>query len=268
MPHVGFYNVRGDRFEFRDDDENLILQDMRKTRDFGLGNTPIQHIGGTGLDSAWGEVYAQAQSALRAFVPKADLEPNAQASRDIPVGTAQQMVTQSEVSTEDFKRRNNDERSIWYGIMGDAIQATYTPERIARIGIDGTDHLVQLWGSSMPRLDYVVSESPPFTGLDEQRQKAWDSALQVVQTLGPEALESWAQFHNVPRSVVRNLQKMIQAKQQEAEQAQAQAVAAGGAPGGQGLPTPGAGAEAQQPGPGAPTNAGPTSAGIPSAAAA
>lgn len=260
MPSTGIYNGNGDRFEFRDDDENVMFEDMTLRQKYG--ESIVQHIAGTGLDDGWMPVYQSVQNKLLSDLSKADLEPTQQASRDIAVGTAQLMVQQSEVANEDFIRRSNLELSIYYGVRDDYIRATYTPERLRRLNIDGADQLIQVWGDTMPSFDYVVTETPDFTGIDEQRAKSWDAAMQVVAQFGPEALEPWAAFHNVPRSVVRSLQKMFAERQAAAEAA----MMGGVVPGGEGSPLP---AGVGGAGPGAmPNDGGPNAVGMEPAAVA
>jgi len=167
------------------------------------------------------------------------------------------MVQQAEISTEDFIRRCNHELGMWYGVVEDGIRATYTPERLARLNIDGTDHLIELWGESLPYFDYVITETPDFTGLDELKQKSWDSAMAAVAQFGPGVLEVWGQFHNTPRSVIRGIQKFLESQQ----------APTGEAPGVQGMPSPPG--MAVPGGPGAPpVNNGATPAGMAPAAVA
>lgn len=265
MSSVGYYNAHGDRFEFRDDDENVIFQDMSKTQ---YGPPTFEHVDGTGLDAGWMPVYQTLQGALLSFRPKADITPKPGETRNVPVGTTEMQIQQSETTTEDFLRRVNQERGMWYGVVADGIIATYTPERISRLAIDGTDHLIEAWGDALPNMDYVVQDSPPFTGLDKARADAFPALMNAytqAATMGLDplaAVQLFGEMSNVPRSSIRKFVKLVQESQAAAEE---QAAMMGGAPGGM---DPAAGSS-EGLGNGAPLNdTGTTAAGIPSAVAA
>jgi hypothetical protein len=245
MPTVGFYNVRGARFEFRDDDENLILQDMTKTRNYGP--SPLEHIAGTGADPEGIPVWNMINNSLVRYRPQADIEPIYGQANDANVGTVQAQIQQAETTTADFVRRRNDELSMAYGVYDDYLSATMTPDELHRLNIDGVDVLIRAWGTSLPNYDYVVSETPEFTGISAEKSKAWDAAMQTGIQLGPEALDAWAQFHNVPTTVVRSIKKLFADKQAAQQQMT-------GEPGPQGQGQP-AGMTPGGPGPGLPMGA-------------
>lgn len=238
VPSVGFYNANNERFEFRDDDENVIFRDDHKLGKYAPG-ARVEHVDGTGLDAGWGPVYQSVQGALLSFRPKADISPKPGETRDVPVGTTELQVQQSETTTEDFIRRLNMERGMWYGVVGDAIQATYTPERIARLNIDGTDHLIEVWGDALPNLDYVVQDSPPFTGLEKAKADAFPALMNAytqAQQMGVDpiaAVTLFGEMANIPRSSIRKFTKLLQESQQKVEEA---AMMGMGAPGGNGVP--------------------------------
>jgi hypothetical protein len=267
MPQTGYYNANGDRFEFRDDDEIVIFRDMKKTREYG--EAAITQVDGTGLDPEFNAVYSHAQNALRSFVNKADLAPNPEATRDIPVGSAQIQVQESEVATEDFIRRCNEARSIFRGCLDDYIRASYTPERIRRLNIEGADQLVRLWGDALPGFDYTVTEMRDFTGLDEAKAKAIPALMQAAQeatALGLDPIgmvELHGEANSIPPSMVRKFVKLMTEAQEKAAEA---ALTGQVPPGGAGGPLPG---EGQPPG-AAPDamNVGPTAEAIPAEAAA
>lgn len=269
MPMTGFYNSAGDRFEFRDDDEFVIFEDQSKTSKYGPA--ALQQINGTGLDPEWGIVYQNAQGALRSFVNKADLAPTPQASRDIAVGTAQQMVKESEVATEDFIRRCNEARSIFRGCLDDYIRSSYTPERLRRINIEGIDQLQKFWGDALPGFDYTVSEMRDFTGLDEAKAKAIPALLQAFSEATSVGLDPVAYIElvgdstGIPKSQVRKFVKLItEMIEKQAEMAIDPTTGQPLPPGGQGPPMQGDGMP-----PGAEMEAtGATDAGNPLAAAA
>ena len=252
MPEQGINNAQRKRFEFRNDDNNQMFMDLSKLAQYGFQKPELYN--GTGLDPAWGAVRGMVNQNLTRYRPVADIGMTEGRAADVPVGTTEARVEQSETSTADFIRRTNQELSMFYGVVADYIAATYTPERLARVNIDGADILLNLEGDDLPNYDFVVSETPDFTGIEKERSQAWDSALstamQIAQTMGPQAvapaIEAWGQFHSVPKTVIRSIQKMF-AEQQAATEAEAVIPPA---PGGQGPPNmeaPGAGVDQSGP---------------------
>lgn len=225
MPEVGINDFRRKRFEMRNDQQNIAFRDHTKSK---YGELKIEQFSTVGLDPNWGAVRQVVNTNLTRYVPKGDIGLTEGDSKNIPVGTVELVQQQGEVATNDFIRRCNQELSMFYGVVEDYICATYTPERISRLNIDGADILLSLSGQDLPNFDYVVAETPEFTGIDKEKSQAFDSAMQIASTMGPEALDAWGQFHNVPRSVIRSIQKLFADKAAEAQAA----MEAGAAPGG------------------------------------
>jgi len=230
LPAVGIEDFRRKRFEFREDQQNIMFRDMTKAK---YGPLEVQNVNATGLDPNWGQVRQTINTNLNRFVPKGDIGTLEGEAKDIPVGTMEIRERQGEMANEDFNRRSNLELSMFYGVVADYISATYAPERIARLNIDGADFLLRLKGDDLPNFDFVVTETPEFTGIEKEKAQAFDNAMQVGAQFGPQALEAWGQFHNVPRSVIRTIQKLFAEQQQAAMEQQA---AMGGAPGMEGMP--------------------------------
>ena len=211
LPRVGINDYRGRRYNFREDQFNVMYRDGSQA----MGPMDVQLINGTGLDPAWSVAFNATQAALTQFRPQLDIGPVEERSRNIPVGTIERQVAEAETSTAHFNRRKNRELGKFYGVVWDYIRATYTPARLSRLRIDGIDMLMNLSGDDLPNYDFVIADTPEFTGLDKARSEAFTALLQVAQTM-PQFLDIFAELNNLPRSVVRKLEKRMQEAQEEA----------------------------------------------------
>lgn len=194
---------------------------------------------GAALDPMWPVVNQVLQDKLTRYRPVANLGFTEESSKNIPVGTIQQLTKQGAKPTDEFIRRVNMELSKFYGVVSDYIHATYTPQRLSRLNIDGVDLIVGMWGPDMPNYDFVVEETPDFAGLDKAKSEAFSALMQVI----PQAvelglpvdgvLELFSEMNGLPRSVTRKFQKVIQKAKDEAQaaadaEARAKAAAQGG----------------------------------------
>lgn len=229
MPEVGINDYRRKRFEFREDQQNIMFVDMTKARH---GPLNVEMKNGTGLDPMWPIVIGQSDQALTRYRPSGDLGLSPENSKDIAASTVAQLERQGEVPNEDFKRRDHLELSMFYGVVCDYIIDTYPAERIVRLNMDGVDVLMNMKVSDLPNFDFVVTDTPDFTGIEKEKSQAWDSAMATAMQLGPEALDAWGNFHNVPKSVIRAVQKVFMEKQQQMEQQAAQGMVPPGPGGG------------------------------------
>ena len=239
MPESGIHDINGNRFEFGDWQFNVMFRDG--TNQF---QTPVTLHQGTGLDPSWQIAANSIQDALTRYAPKLDVGVAEQNTRNIPVGTVERITHEAEVSTEHFNRRKNRALSKFYGVRWDYIRATYTPARLARLNIDGVDIFTNLQGDDMPNFDFVLSDAPAFTGVEKARTEAFQGLLQVA--LNPQTqpfLPIFAEINNLPPSITRKVEKILQEMQAKADLQAQQAGMAGmpepgmvGAPQGAGIP--------------------------------
>lgn len=223
LPAVGIEDYRRQRFNFREDQYNVMYRDMTKTE---FGNLEVEVKSGSGLDATgWNLAFQACQAALTQYRPAVDLGLTPESSKNIAGVTIEQLVQQGNVPIADFKRRDNLELGKFYGVVSDYIHATYTPKRLARLRIDGIDLAVRMWGQDQPNYDFVIEESPAFTGLEKQRSEAFTAMLQVIQQAQQTGIpadvliELWAKVNNIPRSIVRDFRKAIElAKDEMAQQ--------------------------------------------------
>lgn len=214
VPGAGLNDYRGRRFEGRDDQFNWIFRDLSKA---SMGPLNIESINSTGLDPSWPVVRNSIQQRLTQYRGIADFGLTPDSSKNIAVGTVERLTQQQNIGIEEYNRRKNQELSKFYGIVSDYIHATYTPQRLTRLNIEGIDLVVKLWGEDMPNFDFVVEETPEFTGLEKARSEAFNALMQVIPMaaqLGIPAdrlIEVFADINNIPRSIIRKLQKELEA---------------------------------------------------------
>lgn len=230
LPAAGMVDYRNQRFNFREDQRNVMYRDATKA---SMGPLDVKVHNAAPFDAsafqaAWGVVY----QALTQYRGVTDFGLTPDTTKDIAVGTVERITQQGNIPIAEFNRRKNQELSKFYGVVSDYIHATYTPRRLSRLRLDGIDLVVRMWGDDMPNFDFVIEETPPFTGVEKAKAEAF-KALQTA--MAPEEwlsipadrrLEVFAEVMNLPRSVVRKLQKELEAVREA--QAEAAATAAGG----------------------------------------
>jgi hypothetical protein len=220
MPAVGINDAQGRRFQFREDQSNVMFRDASVSQQW---DTQVDMKNGTGLDPGWSIAFQATQAALTQFSAKADFGPAEENTRDIAVGTTQTLVKEAEIPTAHFNRRKNRALSAFYSVAADYMKFVLTPDFAARLRIEGIDLVVGMHGESLPDMDFIIEDTPEFMGLDDKKAAAFQTGVGILQQFGPETFEVWAEFNNVPRSFVRRLVSIHQQQQQEAEQEALQA---------------------------------------------
>lgn len=224
MPRTGIVDFRNRRWEGRDDQFNMMFRDESKA---AMGNLQVDRLNGTGVDPAFSTVFGIVQQALTQYRGVADLGLTPDNSKNIAASTVEQLTAQGEIPTEHFNRRKNRALGKFYGVLWDYIKATYTPERLARLNIEGTDILARMEGDDLANYDFVVSDTPPFSGIEKAKNEAAQALMQVAMQT-PQYLEVYADAAGLPPSIVRKFQK---AQEDFMAQQQEQMAAMGGPPG-------------------------------------
>jgi len=203
VPDEGLKNAKGGRFEFRDDDFDSMFYDVQKPAN-------VQFFNSSGVDPNYMLALQPIMESVSATAGKADLGSveDQKGKSGVALQTA---AAVGEIPNAHLNRRKNYALGRFYGIVSDAIHGTYPPQRVVRLNIDGLDIVSQAWGEDSPNMDYVVEDSPDFTGLEQGRSEAWDAGMAVVQQfMGhpnlPAIIDAWARFHQIPKSVSRDLQ--------------------------------------------------------------
>jgi len=242
LPAAGIVDYRNQRYNFREDQFNVMYRDQSKAT---MGPLDVQVLTAPGPDAGgWNSAYSAVQQKLTQYRGVADFGLTPDSSKDLAVGTVERLTQQGNIPIAEYNRRKNQELSKFYGVVSDMIHATYTPRRLARMRIDNIDLAVRMWGDDMPNFDFVVEETPPFTGLEKARSVAFKELIGVIPMsaqIGIPAdrmIELFAEINNLPRSIVRKLQRELEAVRMQQEQMaqQQQAALMGGGPGPQDMP--------------------------------
>jgi hypothetical protein len=69
-----------------------------------------------------------------------------------------------------------------------------------------------LQGDELPNFDFIIEDSPPFTGLEKARAEAFQAYAQIVQSPATQPLAAlFAEVNGLPPSVVQKMEKAIEA---------------------------------------------------------
>jgi hypothetical protein len=207
LPRNGIVDYRGQRFMFRDDQFNVMFRDAAKGE---MGDLNVQPINATGLDPQWSTAFGAVQQALTQYRGVADIGLTPDNSKNIAASTVEQLTAQGEIPVEHFNRRKNRALGKFYGVVWDYVRATYTPQRLARLNIEGTEILAQIEGDDLPNYDFVISDTPPFTGIEKQKADAAQQLLQMAKQLPPAMLEIYAEATSIPASITRKILKAME----------------------------------------------------------
>jgi hypothetical protein len=232
-PAVGMNDTKGKRFRWKENQENIIIKDMTQAR---FGALTIEQLNGTGLDPMFPIVYNVILQSLVSYRGIADLGLTPENTKNIAASTVAQLSNMGEVPLEHFRRRKNRQMSKFAGVVSDMILATLTPERAARLRIDGIDQVMNIAGDDMPNYDFVIEDSPQFSGLEKEKSEAFSALMNAymqAMQMGFDpmgAIELFAQVNGLPPSIVRAFEKMLQGSQMQQQMMQQMR----GAPGGPG----------------------------------
>lgn len=240
MSAAGIEAWNGQRFGFRNDQFNVAYVNQAKLTQ---GPPVFEPKSASGLDATgWSLAMNYTLQALTQHRSIVDYGLSEDNSKNIAVGTVQQLTKQGKISIEEYIRRKSQALSQFYGVVDDYIRAIYTPQRLERLNIEGKDLLMKHWGDDMPRFDYNIEETPDFAGLDKAKAEAHNALLQVVpqaiqlamqlglpaDSLIDSVTELFADTNNLPRSVLRKFQGAIKQAKEEARAAADQQMAQGG----------------------------------------
>jgi hypothetical protein len=210
MPRTGVFDTKGQRFEFRDDQYNVILLDN------SINGPPpkVEVVEGASLDPAWPNAWKAINEVLLGQQGTNDFGLTPDSSKDIAASTVAQLNRMGNIPLEHFVRRKNRAISKGMGVHWDYLRHTYTPDRLKRLKI-GQDYIVtKLRGDDLANFDFIFSETPPFSGLEKARTEAFDQLMRISIEM-PWALEAYAAVHNLPPSIVRKVVGMVRMMQQQ-----------------------------------------------------
>jgi hypothetical protein len=215
MPSVGINDAAGKRFEFRDDQFNVMFADMS---DVNRPAPKVDLVQGASLDRAWNSYWGAVQQTLLGPQGTNDMGLTQENSKNIAASTVAQLDRIGNIPVEHFIRRKNQALGKAYGVHWDYLRFTYTSRRLARLQLGDEQVVERLRGDDLPNFDFVVTEAPTFTGLEKARQEAGQVLIEIAETR-PQWLDIIAEINHFPTSIVRKVKRQIQAQQKAAKQA-------------------------------------------------
>lgn len=205
MDRVGFYDVMGNRFEMRDDQQNVILRDVSNP----LAPAPvITMLDGSSLDPAWSSYWQAVQQVLLGHQGINDLGLTPESSKNIAASTVAQLNQIGEIPVAHFKRRKHRAVSKGLGVHWDYIRKTYPKDRLARLNIGDEIIVAKLSGDELANFDFLFTEAPEFSGLEKARTEAFQILFDFA-TKQPDWLDVFAEINRFPRSVVRKVKRKM-----------------------------------------------------------
>lgn len=205
MPRTGIYDYRGQRYEYRDDQYNVMFYD---TSDPNGPPPKPDVIEGSALDSAWPAYWNAVQQTLLGHQGISDFGLTPNSSKDIAASTVSQLNQMGEIPVAHFIRRKNRAMSKAYGVWWDYIRYTYKGDRLARLRLSDEFIVDKLKGDELPNFDFTVAETPVFAGIQKERNEAFQALLQIGQTM-PHMLDVFAEVNQLPPSIVRKVRNAM-----------------------------------------------------------
>ena len=215
LPSVGVTDVHGRRFQFRDDQKNILIYDWS---DPNRPQPRVDVIQGAALDPAFGAYWDRVQRMLLGPQGINDMGLTQESSKAIAASTVAQLDRIGNIPVQHLVRRKNRALSEAYGVHWDYLRATIPAERLARLQMGDEPIVGPLRGDELPNFDFVVTESPPFTGLEKARAEAAAALFQIADQR-PERIEVFAEINQFPPSIVRKVRRQLARERQAAQAA-------------------------------------------------
>jgi hypothetical protein len=226
MPAVGVEDWKGDRFEFRDDQFNVLYYKDE------MNPSNVQVLNGSSLDPAWNMYWQATQTVLKSVQGISDLGLGPSQSKDIAASTVSQLNQMGEIPVEHLKRRWHREKARIFGIVYDFCRAFYTNEDLASLQIEGLDDVVvNLSGSDLPDMDFVLTDAGPMGAIEKTRAEGTMLLVTAAQQ-APEWIDFIAQANRIPPSVLRKVKKKMAEMQAQQQQMMLQQQRMAGGPSG------------------------------------
>lgn len=218
-PLDGLFNSKGLPFQHTDMHGGIAYyKDPIKARG-------LQHFQGSGLPAALPVFHQIMADQFRAHSGTADLGLTAQQSKDIPVGTVQQLTEQGDLPVQDHIQAIQEEESIGFGVLLDLIVQTWGDERPVRyLGPDGKYKIKRLKGALLTSMDVIVTASPSLSAIKSEEMTNFVQWAKLMQ-VDPAAGSIVAELSNIPPSFVRRYME----RRQKLMEAQAPPIPGGGA---------------------------------------
>lgn len=199
LPRMGLEAYNGEPFMYTDAQGQVAFY----TTDFPPGG--MEWIQGPGLNENLAQFYQIMSGSMRGNEGTSEIGMEGGKLNNAPSGTAiKQIVTQGNIPVDDKKRMLWREISVYAGVTLDLWRATtHTPQPIRSKSPNGEVQVQNLSGFDVIPADIVLTATPSFNGMEQERMQAWQSLQQMPPHLRP----SYAQAMNIGPSLLRALAK-------------------------------------------------------------
>ena len=210
LPETGVNDWQGQRFEFREDQFNVMFRSLDDQRLFGPNGSTVQVIDGSQFDPSVPAVWGMVQQVLNGKQGIADFglaSGGADPLKGVAATTAVTATQQADIPMEHLRRRFHRAIARGHGYLYDLIRACGTRKYSVKVA-NGAPEVVEVRGDELPNFYFVVDDAPSFTGLEARVSEGLDKLIQVAKT-APAFLEVYADANNIPRSILRKVQKQL-----------------------------------------------------------
>lgn len=164
----------------------------------------VKHVQGSGVAPGLLQFHEMMLAPFRSATGTQDLALSPEQSRDIPVGTIQQLSRVGNVPVRQHREMIDEENSIFYGVVLDMLVQCWGPARwMETLGPNGVYELKELRQAALSSLKVVVSAAP---SLSDIRSEEIGNFKEFVATMAsdPAAGILLARLQSIPMSLVRD----------------------------------------------------------------
>jgi hypothetical protein len=206
-PLGGLINAKKEPFRFTDQHGSIAYFKDPMAAQY------TKHVQGSGLPPAWGLFQQAIANAFRANVGSNDLGVGPTESKNIPVGTVNQIVAQGEVPVLDAKLVLDEEEGVFFGCVLDMIIGGAWDEKqwIRMMGPNGAYMMKKLQGAAIPQMDVFVTTEPHM----KQVAKEELDALMAWANSPPPLRRVMARRLGIPPSLVQMYEQDLAQEQQD-----------------------------------------------------
>lgn len=185
-----------------------------------------------------GEVnfYRLVNDSLRQDMGGSELGMTPGQSKDIPVGTINQIVESGSKPTDHFIRRMRREMSIFFGNISDMQRETWDVQKWVRMqGPDGISSWQLMQGADIPNADFTITADPAPKAMDGEKAKAilaWNQTGNPMQGGSPAIRRILAGPMGIDPSIIDQLEMAEQQAQMQQQVMQIRAMQMAGGPNG------------------------------------
>lgn len=198
QPRTGLEDASGEPWEFRDEQGDTFYWTGMSPPN------PIQVVQGQGVNDSLFKLYEVLDQRTQRNEGTSDFQLTAEQSKNIPVGTIEQLAETGNVPIDDFGQNVYDAEGLFHGIYCDYIAATYTPARLVRtFGPDGLPRFKRLHGPSLPAVDVVVSAGPNMSQLNRETIQNYE----LIASMDPTKRRGFARFAKIDPEIIRQIEQ-------------------------------------------------------------